>query len=116
MYGPMYSMYGENFKFRAYTTEFVAVKKSTMNALNYAKQGQYIDPFAKNCTKFSLKQCTESNMKCSKKCKIREIYRPICKKLRKILIQQVCLHRIIQGINPRLILKLFPMCNKFKKI
>ena len=25
MYGTMYSMYGENFKFRAYTTEFVAV-------------------------------------------------------------------------------------------
>ncbi len=45
-------------------------------------------------------------MKCSKKCKIRAIYRPNCKKLRKILIQQVCLHRIIQGINPRLILKL----------
>ena len=54
-------------------------------------------------------------MECSKLCKTRAIYRPICKKLRKILIQQVCLHRIIQGINPRLILKLFPMCNKLKK-
>ena len=32
-------------------------------------------------------------------------YRPVCKKLCKILFPQVCLHRIIQGINPRLILK-----------
>ncbi len=34
----MYSMYGENFKFRAYITEFVAVKQeSTTNAQNHAK-------------------------------------------------------------------------------
>jgi hypothetical protein len=26
-----------------------------MNALNYAQHGQYTDPFAKNCAKFSLK-------------------------------------------------------------
>ena len=44
------------------------------------------------------------------KCKIRAIYRPICKKLRKILFPQVCLHRIIQGINPRLILKYCFLC------
>ncbi len=43
MYTPMYSMYGENFKFCAYTTEFVAVwKKSTMNAQNHAKHRNYI--------------------------------------------------------------------------
>ena len=34
----MYSMYGENFKFRAYITEFVAVQQeSTTNAQNHAK-------------------------------------------------------------------------------
>ena len=32
-------------------------------------------------------------------------YRPVCKKPCKILFPQVCLHRIIRGINPRLILK-----------
>ena len=44
------------------------------------------------------------------KCKIRAIYRLICKKLCKILFPQVCLHRIIQGINPRLILKYCFLC------
>ena len=37
-------------------------------------------------------------------------YRPECKKLCKILFPQVCLHRIIQGINPRLILKYCFLC------
>ena len=33
-------MYGENFKFRTYITEFVAVQqKSTTNAQNHAKHG-----------------------------------------------------------------------------
>ncbi len=55
-------------------------------------------------------------MRCSKKCKIRAIYRTICKKLRKILFPQVCLHRIIQGINPRLILKYCFLCvTKYNK-
>ncbi len=59
MYTPMYSMYGENFKFRAYTTEFVAVqKKSTTNAQNHAKHGKIIISISKKLHKIFSRNIT----------------------------------------------------------
>ncbi len=55
MYGPMYSMYGENFKFRAYTTEFVAVQQEHYECSKLCKTWKINKPICKNCTKFSLK-------------------------------------------------------------
>ncbi len=47
MYRPMYSMYGENFKFRAYTTEFVAVKKEHYECSKLCKTWKIIKSICK---------------------------------------------------------------------
>ena len=62
MYGTMYSMYEENFKFRAYTTEFVAVKKEHYECSKLCKTWTNIKPFAKTAQNFLSKMHNNGNI------------------------------------------------------